>query len=63
MTVIDYFTKWPIAKLLKEVTARAVSKFIYEKIICKHRYPKVLQNNKGMHFINRIIENLTGKLG
>ncbi len=26
---IDYFTKWSIAKALKEATVRAVSKFIY----------------------------------
>jgi len=42
VTAIDYFMKWHIAKALKEVIAKAVSKFIYEKIICEHSYPEVL---------------------
>ncbi len=41
--------------------ARTVSKFIYEKIICKHRCPEVLQSNQGTHFVNRVIEDLTEK--
>jgi len=42
---IDYFTKWPIAKALKEATVKAVSKFIYQKIICEYGCPKVLQSD------------------
>src|SRR6266540_4457578 len=45
VTVMDYFTKWPIAKALKEATAKAVSKFIYQKIICEHGCPEVLQSD------------------
>src|SRR6266508_3023543 len=58
---MDYFTKWPIAKALKEATAKAVSKFIYQKIICEHRCSEVLQSDRRMHFVNRIIEDLTEK--
>ncbi len=58
---IDYFTKWLIAKALKEAMAKAVSKFIYQKIICEHGYPKVLQSDRGTHFVNRVIEDLTEK--
>ena len=42
VTAMDYFTKWPIAKVLKEATAKAVSKFIYQKIICEHGCLEVL---------------------
>ncbi len=58
---MDYFTKWPIAKALKEATVKTVSKFIYKKIICEHGYPKVLQSDQKTHFVNRVIENLTEK--
>ena len=58
---MDYFTKWPIAKALKKVTAKAVSKFIYQKIICKHGCPKVLQSDWETHFVNRVIKDLTEK--
>ena len=59
--VIDYFTKWPIVKALKKATAKAVSKFIYQKIICEHGCPEVLQSDRETHFVNRIIKDLTEK--
>src|SRR6266540_1795355 len=58
---IDYFTKWPIAKALKEATAKAISKFIYQKIICEHGCLEVLQSDRETHFVNRVIEDLTEK--
>jgi len=58
---MDYFTKWPIAKALKKVTAKAVSKFIYQKIICEHGCLEVLQSNQGTYFVNRVIEDLMKK--
>ncbi len=61
MTAMDYFTKQSITKALKEATARTVSKFIYQKIICEHRCPKVLQSDRGTHFVNRVIEDLMEK--
>jgi len=61
VTAIDYFTKWPIAKAIKEATAKTVSKFIYEKIICEHGCPQVLQSDRGTHFVNRVIQDLSEK--
>ena len=58
---MDYLTKWPIAKALKEATVKAVSKFIYQKIICEHDCLEVLQNDRGTHFVNRVIKDLTEK--
>src|SRR6266540_4994196 len=58
---MDYFTKWPIVKALKEAIAKAVSKFIYQKIICEHRCPEILQSDRGTYFVNRVIEDLTEK--
>ena len=55
VTAIDYFTKWPIAEVLKEATAKAVSSFIYRKIICEHGYPEILQSDRGTYFVNRVI--------
>ncbi len=61
VTAMNYFTKWLIAKALKEATIKAVSKFIYQKIICEHGCLKVLQSDRGTHFVNRVIEDLTEK--
>ncbi len=52
---MDYFTKWLIAKAIKEAIAKTVSKFIYKKIICEHRCPQVLQNDQKIHFVIRVI--------
>ena len=35
VVAIDYFTKWPEAKALPEATAKEVSTFILEDIICR----------------------------
>ncbi len=61
VTAMDYFTKWPIMKAFKEATAKTVSKFIYQKIICEHGCPEVLQSDQETHFVNRVIEDLTEK--
>ena len=61
VTAMDYFTKWPIAKAIKETTAKTVSKFIYEKIICEHGCLQVLQSDQRTHFVNRVIQNLSEK--
>src|SRR6266542_5242946 len=53
VTAMNYFTKWPIAKAIKEATAKTVSKFIYKKIICKHGCPQVLQIDQRIYFVNR----------
>jgi len=42
---IDYFTKWLIAEVLKKAITKAVSSFIYRRIICEHEYPEVPQSN------------------
>ena len=61
VTAMDYFTKWPIAKAIKEVTAKTVSKFIYEKIICEYGCPQVLQSDQGTYFVNRVIQDFSEK--
>ena len=58
---MDYFIKWPIAKSFKEMTVKAMSKFIYEKIICEHGCSEALQSDRETHFVNRIITDLTEK--
>ncbi len=56
---IDYFTKQPIAK--EKAIAKTVSKFIYKKIICKHRCSQVLQSDRRIHFMNKVIQDLSEK--
>ena len=61
VVAIDYFTKWPEARALSETNAKQVSNFIYEDIICRHGCPKKILSDRGSHFNNQMIGELTKK--
>ena len=61
IVAMDYFTKWPEAKAVKEATAKEVSTFILEEIICRHGCPKRILSDRGSHFNNEMIKELMGK--
>ena len=63
VTAIDYFTKWPEVRALKEAIAKEVSNFIYEEIICKHKCSKKILTDRRTHFNNKLIEKLMKKFG
>src|SRR5438034_2556904 len=58
---MDYLTKWPEAKPVKEATAEQAAKFIYEEIICRHGCPAKILSDQGSHFKNRMVEQLVQK--
>jgi hypothetical protein len=61
IVAIDYFTKWPEARAVREATAKETVKFIMEDIICRHGCPKVIVSDRGTHFKNELVEGLTKK--
>jgi Integrase zinc binding domain/Integrase core domain len=63
VVAIDYFTKWPEAKALKEATAKEVTEFIWEDIVCRHGCPKRILSDRGTHFNNKLMENLMERCG
>src|SRR4051812_37907774 len=58
---IDYFTKWPETKAITEATASQVAHFVYEDIICRHRCPTKILTDRGIHFNNKIVDELMEK--
>ena len=58
---IDYFSRWSEARPLIYANARQVAKFIYEEIICRFGASRVLQSDRGTHFVNEVIQELTDK--
>ena len=61
VVVIDYLTKWPEARALPTAIADQVANFIYEDIICRHGCPAKILSDRGTHFNNQVIQELTQK--
>src|SRR5688572_17352780 len=61
IVAVDYFSRWPEAKPFKEANAYTVATFIYEEIICRFEASQVLQSDRGTHFMNQVIKELTEK--
>lgn len=50
LTGIEYVTRWPIARALKDATAGEVAKFIYEEIVTKFGCPVEILTDQGANF-------------
>ena len=61
IVAIDYYTKYPEAKAIPRATSKEVSTFIYEEIICRHGCPQKILSDRGSHFNNQLIKELTDK--
>src|SRR6266540_2903758 len=61
IVAMDYFSRWPEARLFTHANARQVAKFIYKEIICRFSASRVLKRNRGKHFVNEVIQELTDK--
>ena len=46
---VDYLTKWPEGKALKDKTAKSVARFLFDDIICRHGCPEIIINDQGMN--------------
>ena len=56
---MNYFSRWPEARLLKAANADTIATFLYKKIICRFGVPRILQSDRGIHFVNEVIQRLT----
>ena len=55
---VDYFSKWPEARAIKDKTAVSVAKFLFEEIICRHGCTEIQINDQGREFVNSVSEEL-----
>lgn len=56
---MDYATKMVEAEATRKDDAATVSKFLFELIITRYGCPLELVSDKGTHFLNAMIEDLT----
>ncbi len=59
VVAMDYFLRWPEARPLKIANANTVAMFLYEEIICRFGASRILQSDRGTHFVNELIQRLT----
>lgn len=55
----EYLTKWAEAKAVKKDDAKTTAMFLYDNIITRFGCPKVLVSDRGSHFVNEMIAELT----
>ena len=61
MVATEYLTKWAEAKAVKTNTAEHAATFMYDNIISKFEVPKILVSDRGTHFLNSLLEEMTDK--
>src|SRR6266508_2332630 len=59
ISLIDIFERWPEARPLKAANMNTIAIFLYEEIICRFGALRILQSDKGIHFVNEVIQRLT----
>ena len=52
---IDYLTRWEEVTPMKYCTATTMTKFIFENVVTRFGFPKILISDQGTHFVNKII--------
>ena len=62
LIAVDYLSRWAEAKATKQITAKDVSKFVYEDICCKFGVPMELLSDQGPGFRADLLDYLCEKM-
>jgi len=58
ITATEYLTRWAKARAVKDCSATTTALFIFDDIITRFVFSKILMSDQGTHFINKTIESL-----
>ena len=58
----DYLTQWVEAAPVTDCTAMTIAMFLFDNIVTRFGFPKILMSNQGIPFINCTISTMTKKI-
>ena len=58
VVMIDYFTKFPFAYALKEISAETVANVLMDQVICMFGVPNSLHSDQGSNFESNVFQSL-----
>ena len=63
LTMIDTFTRWPVATPIKDRSSATIATAIYKHGICDKAVPLKMISDRAREFISRGVKQLVAKLG
>ena len=63
LTMVDHFTKWPIAIAIPDRKAETIARAIFEHLICEHGVPRKILSDRGQELISEVLKILYEKWG
>jgi len=63
LTAIDYLTRFPIAKVVKNINEKTTANFLYDCIIVQYGVPEYILSDRGANFISEYIKAFLKELG
>jgi len=56
ITVMEYLTRWDEEATVKDCSAYTTMHFLFEHVVTRFGYPRILMSDQGTHFINNTIQ-------
>jgi len=61
IVAIDYSTKWPEARAVRDKRAETIASFVVDEIICRHGVPSEIVTDQGTEFNNQLFTHIAEK--